>query len=210
MMSSSFPAAAIQPSVSRRTSRFGSERGTYSVEFALVIVIFLAFIFGIIEVARAMYVVNTLQEVTRRAASAAANVDFRDQAAKDGVRQRAIFRNSPGELILGKPITDAHLRIDYLALVRNGTGMTVTPIDSGAMPTCPARNRLTCLADPNSPSCIRFVRVRVCATGNANECQPVRYTPIVPLVHLPLDLPRATTIASAETLGYRSGMTPCP
>jgi Flp pilus assembly protein TadG len=185
--------------------------GVYSVEFAMVFIVFFTVIFFIIEVARAMYVVNTLQEVTRRAASAAANVDFRDPAAKDAARQRAIFRNSPGSLVLGEPITDAHIRIDYLALVRSGTGsLTLTPIPSGAMPTCPARNRLTCLSDPNSPSCIRFVRVRVCATDDASECQQVRYTPVMPLVALPLDLPRATTIATAETLGFRPGMTPCP
>lgn len=185
--------------------------GVYSVEFAMVFIVFFSVIFFIIEVARFMYVVNTLQEVTRRAASAAANVDFRDQAAKDRMRQRAVFRNSPGSLVLGEPITDAHIRVDYLALVRSGTGsLTLTPIGSGATPNCPGRNRLTCLADPNSPSCIRFVRVRVCATDDASECQKVRYTPIMPLVALPLDLPRATTIATAETLGFRPGMTPCP
>lgn len=184
--------------------------GVYSVEFAMVIIVFLTVIFGIIEVARAMYIVNTLQEVTRRAASSAANVDFRDQAAKDRSRQRAIFRDSPGSLVLGEPITDAHVRIDYLALVRNGNTMTLTPIGAGAMPPCPARNRLTCLADPHSPSCIRFVRARVCAPGNAAECERVRFTPIVPLINLPLDLPRSTTIATAETLGFRPGMTPCP
>lgn len=184
--------------------------GVYSVEFAMLFLVFFSVIFFIIEVARAMYVVNTLQEVTRRAASAAANADFRDQAATDRVRQNAIFRDSPGSLVLGKPVTDAHIRIDYLALVRSGSALTLTPIGSGAMPTCPARNRLTCLADPNSPSCIRFVRVRVCATDDASECQRVRYSPIVPLVSLPLDLPLATTIATAETLGFRPGMTPCP
>lgn len=195
----------------RRSRRQFAENGAYSVEFAMVIVIFLTVIFGIIEVARAMYVINTLQEVTRRGASAAANVDFRNEAAKDAVRQRAIFRDSPGELILGKPITDAHLRIDYLAMVRDaGGGLTLTPIPSGAMPTCPSRNRLTCLADPNSPSCISFVRVRVCEPGNADDCQPVQYSPIVPLVNLPINLPRSTTIARVETLGYQTGMTPCP
>lgn len=185
--------------------------GAYSVEFAIVVIVFLAFVFGIIEVARAMYVVNTLQEATRRAASAVARIDFRDQAAMDSARQRAIFRDSAGELVLGRPITDEHLRIDYLALVRSGNGsMTLTPIGASTMPPCPARNRLTCMANPNDPACIRFVRVRVCATDDTSQCKQVRYTPIVPLVDLPIDLPRSTTIAMAETLGFTPGMTPCP
>ncbi|HEY0488427.1 MAG TPA: TadE/TadG family type IV pilus assembly protein [Telluria sp.] len=196
---------ALAPRLSRRAS------GAYSVEFAIVVVVFLAFVFGIIEIARAMYVVNTLQEATRRAATAVARIDFRDTAALDRARQRAIFRDSAGELVLGHPITDAHLRIDYLALVRGGTGvMTLTPVGAGAMPACPGRNRLTCTADPNDPSCIRFVRVRVCAADDTSQCKQVRYTPTVPLVDLPLDLPRSTTIALAETLGYTPGMTPCP
>jgi hypothetical protein len=155
--------------------------------------------------------VNTLQEVTRRAASAAAKTDFRDQVAKDRVRQRAIFRDDPGSLLLGDPITDAHIRIDYLALVRNGNGsMALAPIGASSMPTCPARNRLTCMANPNDPSCIRFVRVRVCATEDPSACTPVRHKPIVPLISLPIDLPRSSTIAVAETLGFTPGMTPCP
>ena len=45
------------------------QRGVAAVEFALVVIIFLTLLFGIIELARSMYVFNTLKEVTRRAAN---------------------------------------------------------------------------------------------------------------------------------------------
>lgn len=187
------------------------QRGATVVEFALILVLFLTFLFGVIELARAMYVFNTLQEVTRSAASAAAHVDFRDEAAKSEVRQNALFRTTAGLLIFGDPVTDQHIRIDYLALVRTASGsMTLTPIPTSSMPSCPARNRITCMANPNDASCIRFVRVRVCDPAESGECTPVRYNAMISLISMPLDLPISTTIASADSLGHETGMTPCP
>lgn len=187
------------------------QAGVFAVEFALVLVLFLTFVFGVIELARAMYLFNTLQEVTRRAASGAAHIDFRDTAAKNRVRQAAIFRDSPGSLVLGGPVTAEHVRIDYMALVRAGDGsMTLTPIATGAMPSCPARNRVICMQDPNDPSCIRFVRVRMCDPGDSGACTQVSYQTIVPFVSLPVRLPMATTIVTAETLGFSPGMPLCP
>lgn len=179
------------------------------VEFALVLTIFFTFIFGVIELARAMYLINTLQESTRRAAAAAAVTNFSDQAAMDRVRQRAIFRDSAGPLLLGPPVTDEHIRIDYMSLTNDGTGqLSLQPVSS--MPPCPARNRLICLADPNDSRCIRFVRARVCDPDSGSACRPVRYQTLAPLIHLPINLPKATTIVTAETLGFLPGMTPCP
>lgn len=187
------------------------QSGFTVVEFAMVLVLFLTFLFGVIELARAMYVFNTLQEVTRRAANAAAHVNFRDESAKTEVRQNALFRNTGGQLILGDPVTDQHIRIDYLALVRAAGGsMTLTPIPIGSMPSCPARNRITCMANPNDASCIRFVRVRVCDPDDTNECTPVRYNAMVSLISLPLNLPKSTTIIAADSLGHELGTTPCP
>ena len=56
--------------VPRRTS----QAGTTAVEFAITSIFFFLLVFGILELARIMYVFNTLQEVTRRAAAAAVNV----------------------------------------------------------------------------------------------------------------------------------------
>lgn len=176
----------------------------------MVVMIFLALMFGVLELARAMYLFNTIQEVTRRAANAAANVDFRDTARLDQVRQAAIFRQSAGALLLGDPVHDTSVRIDYLAVTRAADGaMSLTPIPKSAMPACPARNRVTCTNDPNDSSCIRFVRARICQAGSDDACVAPRYTPAFPLIDLPLALPTAPTIVSAESLGFVQGMVPC-
>jgi len=188
-----------------------SQAGAFAVEFAIVLTLFLTLVFGVIELARAMYLFNTLSEVTRRGASAAANTDFRDETAKDRVREAAVFRSSPGLLLLGDPVSDQHVRIDYLSLAHNGDGsMSLTPIPAGGMPSCPARNRLICLEDPNNPSCIRFVRVRVCDPADTGACNQVTYQTILPFISLPIRLPTSTTVVPAESLGFTPGMTPCP
>ena len=192
-------------------TKFRSQAGAFSVEFAIVSIIFFTFIFGVMEFARAMYLVNTLQEVTRRAASAAVHVSFRDEAVKDVVRRNAVFRTTAGELLLGDPVSDRHVRIDYLSLARNSDGsMELTPIPAAALPTCIPRHRITCMTNPNDASCIRFVRVRICDPADTTQCKRVRYKTLVPLIELPFDLPMSTTIATAETLGHQPGMTPCP
>jgi Flp pilus assembly protein TadG len=185
-----------------------SQVGAFAVEFAVVILVFFTFMFGVIEMARIMYMWNTLQEVTRRAASVAASTDFSDVSAMNLVRQQSIFRSSPGTLVAGNPVTDAHIRIDYMALGRDSNGtMTLNAIPPGTLPSSPARNQVVCMDDPNSASCIRFVRVRVCAPGSdADVCDSVEYVPMLPLIPLSsLTLPPSTTIVRAETLGYEPG-----
>ncbi|HEX8480199.1 MAG TPA: TadE/TadG family type IV pilus assembly protein, partial [Telluria sp.] len=153
------------------------QHGSFAVEFALILLMLLTLLFGVIELARLMFIYNTLQDATRRAAASAAATDWRDQAAMDLVRQRALFRSSPGELVLGKPVTDAHVRIDYLAIVRDGASdLTMSPIPAGSLPSCHARNRVVCTANPNDAHCIRLVRVRICDPADAATCQPVYYT----------------------------------
>ncbi|MES2126079.1 MAG: TadE/TadG family type IV pilus assembly protein [Pseudomonadota bacterium] len=188
-----------------------SKAGAFAVEFALVLLVFLGVVFGAMEVARAMYLINTLSTVTQRAASLAAQTDFSNQAAMDTVRQSAIFRASAGALLFGAPVSDAHVRIDYLALLRAPDGaLTMTPIAPNALPACPIANRITCSANPNDASCIRFVRARVCDTANTAACDAVSYQPLLPLVSLPLNLPTAVSIVSAESLGQSSAAASCP
>ncbi|HJU99749.1 MAG TPA: TadE/TadG family type IV pilus assembly protein, partial [Burkholderiaceae bacterium] len=177
--------------------------GAYLVEFAIIMTFFLTFVIGAMELARAMYLYNTLEDVTRHAAALAANTDFTDEGAKATLRQSALFRNSPGALMLGNPITDSHLRIDYLAAVRGADNkLTLADIPAATLPGCPTRNRMICLNNPNAPACIRFVRIQVCDPGDSDQCQRVTYQPIVPLVALAMTIPRMTTIVPAETLGY--------
>jgi Flp pilus assembly protein TadG len=185
------------------------QQGAAAVEFALVIVAFFVVVFGIIEIARLMFLFNTLQEVTRRAATGASNTDFTNASRLDEVRQHAIFRSSAGGLVLMNELTDESIRIDYLSVHRDPDGLlTMVPIQASALPSSPAANRRTCLVDPNSATCIRIVRARVCQPGITANCEPMEFQSMVPLLSFSMPLPVATTLAKAESLGISSNSTP--
>ncbi len=192
-----------------RTPFSRRQQGVAAVEFALVVGIFLTLVFGVIELARAMYICNTLQEVTRRAAAMASNTDFSDGAAIQRVREYGVLRNSPGFLPFAEPVTDAHIKIDYMAIVDGEEGLELEPIPPGSLPANPAQNRITCLRNPNDSGCIRLVRVRVCMPGSG-DCDPVPYQSIVSLIPIPFALPQSITIVTAETLGLPPGLPPIP
>lgn len=176
--------------------------GTAAVEFALLALIFFTFVFGVIEEARLMFVYNTLQEVTRRAAAAAANVYPKDVSAIAALKQDAVFRTSPGELVLAPPVSDQHVRLEYLAY-----DLTVIPETS--WPGDAAENRQICTSNPHAANCIRFVQAQVCEPGTADACTPVNSRMLLPLVNFRLPLPRATTITPVGSLGYVAGTPPC-
>lgn len=180
------------------------QQGVAAVEFALLASLFFALVFGILEVARMVYLFNTLQEVTRRAATIAINSPFSDSAQKT-VRQQAIFAGQAGNLLLGNPVTPDHLRLEYLSLARDSGGaLAMQPVSP--LPASPDANRLNCLSDPYAANCIRFVRVRVCQPNVTDSCTPVRYQMLFPLVNFSgLVLPRSTTTAPAQTMGYTAG-----
>ena len=187
-----------------------AQRGTAAVEFALMSIVFFSFVFGVIELARLMYVYNTLQEVTRRVAVEAVKVFPGDAAELAKVKEGAVFDASTGELPLAPPVTNNHVRIDYLALTRDNSGaLTMTEIPTSDLPTCPGQNRATCLHNPNAANCIRFVRVRICDPANAATCDRVESASMLPLASLRPVLHQATTIAVAESLGYQPGTPPC-
>lgn len=182
--------------------------GGAAVEFALLAIVFFMLVFGVLEIARVMYLFNTLQEVTRRAASMAASSRF-DSATLNTIRQQALFADANGNLMLGAPVTPAYLKIDYLSLSRDSTG-NLTAQPASPMPSCPATNMLNCLTNPNGASCIRLVRVRVCDPNGTDDCGAVPYTNLFPLINLPLlSLPRSETVVPAQSLGYE-GAVPCP
>lgn len=177
------------------------QAGVAAVEFALLAVTFFTIVFSIIEVARAVYLFNTLQEVTRRAAADAANSAF-DPASQAEVRRRALFRNAQGNLILGFPVTPDHLKIDYLSVSGDPNAGTLTTQRVSTLPACPAANVINCMSDPYGASCIRLVQVRVCQPEDGGDCTPVPYQAALPLIDLSaVTLPRATTIVPAQTLG---------
>ena len=194
--------------------RPGAQRGTAAVEFALLAALFFVIVFGIIEVARMLYVYGTLQEVTRRAASSAVHVYPTDTAGIARLKYAAMFRSGPGELALAPPVSDAHLRIDYLALVRDADDgeLNLAPVAAGSIPNSAARNRQVCMANPNAADCIRFVQVRICGTPDdgAGECPLVRSRMLLPMIDLRVPLHRSTTIVPVESFGYVPGESPCP
>lgn len=184
--------------------------GTAAVEFAVLAVAFFTLVLGTLELARAMYVFNTMYEATRYAANAASMVGHRDTGALDLIRQRAVFRTSSGNLILGAPINDRNIRIDYLGLRRNADdSLTLQPIPTGSLPTCSRQNREICMNNPHAPNCIRFVRARVCSEDDDAQCLSATFTPLVTMVSLTLDVPRATTVRPVESFGSIPEGTPC-
>lgn len=185
--------------------------GVAAVEFGLVVLAFLIIIFGILEVARAMYMFNTLPEVTRSAARAAANISFKETGQLDVARKRAVFNEVSGALPFGSPITYRNIRFEYLKLRANQFELETIP--EASLPSCPAKNRLNCMNDPHSGGtdmCIRAVQARICQEGQSEgTCTPVEYKSVFPFISLPLTLPTSVTIVTAETLGYRAGDLPC-
>ncbi|MBA5606932.1 pilus assembly protein [Duganella sp. FT3S] len=192
--------------------RIPRQAGVAAVEFALVSLLFFTLLFFMIDLARAIYMWNTLLEVSRRAAIAAANTDVADEAGKNLARQNALFRTSAGTLSWGAPVTDQNVRIDYFSLARSSDGTeTLQAIPTALLPACPTRNRINCSADPNGANCVRFVRARICSTGSdAGTCDPLPYQSLTALYSFSFSLPASTTIVRAQTLGYQPGMASCP
>ncbi len=188
--------------------------GVFAVEFAMLALLFFLFLFAMLEVARAVYVWNMVHEITRRAARGAAVADFSDAGALQAVRAHAVLRTTPGALPLGGGISDAYVRIDYLSQAAGGA-LAAVPVT--VMPGCPQRNRINCLDDPHGASCIRFVRARLCVPGDGARCERVPYRPVLPLLGMmfpsgagAVRLPSGTTMAVAESLGYRDNPNFCP
>jgi hypothetical protein len=182
------------------TRRPRSQRGVAAVEFALGAMLFFTFVFGVIELARALYMWSTMIEVTRRAARSAAAADFSEPGALDAIRSKAMFNEIPGGLPLRGNLGPANLSIDYL----NGSMDRIDP-----MPACPEENIINCNTDPDGASCIRFVRVRLCAENSGAACSRVDYVPIISANFFPgapLKYPTFATVTPAATLGYQPGV----
>ena len=182
------------------------QRGVVVVEFAVVaLMLFLAF-FGTIELARALYICNTLQEVTRRAAALASNSDFTSAGAMQRVREQAVLRDSAGDLPFAEPVSDQSIKIDYLSIQRNGGTLAMTAIPAGLLPDSPAANFANCLRDLYASNCIRLVRARVCAPEGGEACTRLPYRSLFSLIALDFALPESTAIVNAESLGMSDGL----
>lgn len=180
-------------------TRGRARRGILLVDLALLLMILLQFMFLLLEIARVLCVWSMVQEVTRRAARAAAITDFSCATALQAVRRNALFHqpDSDAELLLGGGITQDHVVIDYLWQDSSGA---LHALGGSALPAGPAQNRANCMASPASSGCIQFVRARICSPVG---CEPVPYQPMLPWLPLPaISVPMAATVVRAESLGY--------
>jgi hypothetical protein len=179
----------------RPRHRSAPQHGTASVEFAVVGIVLFLFIFGVMEISRALFLWSTMTEVASRAVRAAAMTDFNDAAGKDQLRQHAMFLSASGDkLILTSNIGYDYLKIDYLS------PDAVNPVAS--MPANPADNTALCLNKPNDTGCVRYVRVRLCMPNT--NCTPVPYVPMLSLPGMAafnINMPVFTAISPVETLG---------
>lgn len=183
------------------------QAGSVAIEFSLIAIVFFTVVFATLELARMEFLLNTLEEVTRRAAAAAANVDYRDTTAIQKVQTDAVFRTSSGPLALGTPVTSDNVKIDYLSVSRATWSLN----HMSTLPTCPAGNRLNCMTDPDADNCIRFVRARVCDSVDSDgNCTTLPYQMVFPFFDLAgMKLPAAETIVPAGSLGATIGAMPC-
>ena len=183
--------------------RFGRphrQGGHAAVEYAAVALLFFVFLFVMIEASRALYMWNTMTEVTRRAARVAAVSAF-DSGTKALIRQQAMFNGT--SLPMAADIKHTNVVIDYLQ------SDAVTPVV--AMPLCPTENLINCTANPNGPSCIRFVRVRMCTESGCAELPYSSLTGLDQMIPGSFTLPRFTTISPVGSLGRNPGITTtCP
>ena len=182
------------------------QRGAAAVEFAFVFVLLFVLLLGIVELGRFLYLFNTVQEVTRRAAREAV-VSCTDENTQNGIRSRAVLGSGATGAFLpaGGEVADARVVIDYLDKNQAPIGRYI------ACPSPYNGNILKCEAD--ATDCIKFVRVRVCSYQNQNQCNPVQYVPMIGLfspndltsmqrIDLGVDIPGSTVIMPAESLGY--------
>ncbi|WP_172146010.1 TadE/TadG family type IV pilus assembly protein [Pseudomonas tumuqii] len=102
-------------------------RGVYVVEFAIIGLLLFTLLFGVVEMGRLYFTVNTLDEVVRRGARLAAVCDPSDPVEVEKILRRAIFKaatdSGASDLIGG--LETADLNLVYL----NEAGATVANPD---------------------------------------------------------------------------------
>lgn len=87
------------------------QRGTTTVEFAIVGMVMMLCLLGVIEVSRLLFVINTLGESTRRGARLAAVCPVNDPA----IAQMAVFNSSGGtNSPVVNNLTTGNILLEYL------------------------------------------------------------------------------------------------
>lgn len=172
-----------------------SQRGAAIVEFALVALIFFTLLLGIMEFGRMLFIWNTVQEVTRRAAREAVVRDFNTDVA--AVKCRAIFQGEgcgTAYLPAGLEISNATVQINYW----NASLASASPL-----PTDPADNISACNDATRTSSCIRFVEACVATDGACTGS--ISYVPMAGLFpFLAINIPVSSVVMPAESLGFNT------
>lgn len=180
------------------------QRGAAAVEFGIIAIVFFTLLFGIIEFGRLFYLYNTVQEVTRCAARAAA-VTWKGDNGGDWsgtnmigtttpIRQQCLFGQN--ELVAGWEIGTADIRIRALNKCGN---------DDDANPNDKSMNISNCTNNPEDDDCIRFVEASVWCDQDSEYCQNhmVKYQPMFGLIPVSgIGIPNSTVCMPAESLGY--------
>ncbi|HEV8554591.1 MAG TPA: TadE family protein [Casimicrobiaceae bacterium] len=187
------------------SSKTRPQRGAATVEFALIAIVFFMVLLGITEFGRIMYIWNTAQEVTRRAAREAAVRDF--SAVEIAAIQRdSIFQGGTSgtvSLPAGAEITNATVRLVYLTVDAGGNMVAIT---AGNMPADPADNISACNDVARMfTSCIRFVEACIAVDNTCASSIP--YQPMVLLLanlgtNLAINIPASSVVIPAESLGF--------
>ena len=177
---------------------YGRQSGAAAVEFALVAMMFFTLLFGIVEMGRFMYLYNTVQEVTRRAAREAV-VSWTDQIGT--IQRNAVFQGgTTGTVTLpaGMEVSNTRVNIRYLNLDRD-------EISGSDLPDSPADNINACT--DQADNCIAYVQAEICEQTEHGEehgdCTPVTYQPMVGLFsYFGVDIPFSRVVMPAESMGY--------
>ncbi len=187
------------------SSKARPQRGAATVEFALIGIVFFMALLGITEFGRIMYIWNTTQEITRRAAREATVRDF-SAVETAAIKREAIFQGGTSgtvSLPAGAEITNLTVRLVYLTVDAGANRVAIT---AGNMPTDPADNISACNdAGRVFISCIRFVQACIAVD---DACAPsISYQPMILLLtnlgtNLAINIPASSVVIPAESLGF--------
>jgi len=187
------------------SSRTRTQRGVATVEFALLAIVFFLALLGTMDLGRLMYIWNTTQEVTRRAAREAVVRDF-TSAEIAAIQREAIFRGGsvgPAYMPAGGEITNTTVKIIYMTVDAGGNRVQIT---AGNMPADPADNISACNDVTRMfTTCIRFVQA--CIAVDDTCVSSIPYQPMVGMlaglgIDLAINIPASSVVMPAESLGF--------
>jgi len=166
------------------------QRGVAAVEFALLsLFVFFPLMLGLIEISRYMFLYNTMQEVTRRAAREA-TVRWTSDADQTIAKRRGYFGKTHAP-------TDTSIDMDMISITYLNANLT--EVSGANLPLNAADNLSACNDALRTQSCINTVKV---------EMSGVQFTPWIGRSSLfnsdllKIAMPKATVYMYAESMGF--------